>query len=728
MTAVAFALVAGGNVTLDPRPEESSALGVFLALFASAFLAAGLLFLHDTERRGAAVVSLALAGAFVVGDVLFDLLPAGEHFVIVRALVAVLVFGGSAYVLGTRRVVQLPTMVYAGFVVLIVAAFATSVIVSEFKSVSVDALLNWLTFGAAMYLAIAVLGRIRGPEALLETIVAAGGFVALKGIAEYLAVRAHEPTHRIFAGWNNPNALAGALAMVLPLALSLAVISNGPRRSFSIACGGLALTAIGLAQSKAALFVVVPTALVSFLVCALLWSCGRRTLWALTPLAAGVALFGLLFVTTPKNPAGGAPGQRIVGAGAEQAQSTEFRKLLWKGAIELVKQQPVGYGAGTYRFNSARSGLTEQTQLAHESYLQATVEGGVVALIGFVGLALMWTVRMFRGARALITERNALRAGVFAAVVACAADALFESNFYYFGAGLLLFVLVGTGLQLAADGTTPESMPSSLRGFLAVTCCAVPLAAMVWVYWLTDAKSSLDSALVRKDPQAVQSAIEKVAMFGEYDGDSWYLRGLYQAQDRAERVTDLRRAVELAPSTRNWRALAQAQTQAGKTHDALKSLERALAADKNNLRTLSLKLQIERDSGERAAAIETARRIVMIEKTPYLQVRALPELVPTEPFDARVFLASQTDDLKEKLRLLEKAVDGYARYRATTVPLVIEFGSQGLDYAGETREDAEKKMQRARDACQELMKLYGGIGDKSSLGRLSAILTTLTLD
>jgi hypothetical protein len=127
-----------------------------------------------------------------------------------------------------------------------------------------------------------------------------------------------------------------------------------------------------------------------------------------------------------------------------------------------------------------------------------------------------------------------------------------------------------------------------------------------------------------------------------------------------------------------------------------------------------LKLEFEDQSGATEAAIATANRIVAVEQTEYLKTRALAELVPTEPFEARIFLAKHEADSDMKIELLQGAIDGFLRYKAVTVPKVRLFDSGGYDFVGETRKRAEEKMSMARDAADQLIALYESAGQSEN--------------
>lgn len=734
LVAMFFAIVAGGHVSLDARPLQGSPIGILATLLAAFCVPLGVWFLMRKEGENDGVIGsvlIGLAGVIVVADAhpKFNMFQGGEMFATVRLLVALMVFGGLTHVLLKQRVVQMPGAWYGGLVVLIVTAMGTSVLVSEFKSVSLDAWSYWLIYGAAFYLTIATVGRVRGPRLLLETIVAAASFVALKGIVEFVMIREAVPTHRIFADWNNPNALAGLLVVAIPLALALSISAESvTRRVVSVLGGGVVLAALVLTQSKGGLLVA-PIGIVVFMLAALVWKSGKRSLFGLVPIAVGALIFGLIQITAPKTDTPGAPLQRLTQAGGEQAQSTDFRKLLWRGALDLFEQSPVGHGAGTYRFISAKSGLHEQTQLTHQSFLQLAVEGGALALVGIVGLGLAWTVRMFLGAKALDLERNILRAGVLGAVVACAANGFLESNLFYFGTGLLMFVLIGAGLQLASDGTSPESMPAGLRYMIVCTCCALPLGLSIWSMRAESAKLAVVNALASQDTALLAASLDALDSTNTFDDESIYLRAMLGSETEQQRIELLQSASDHGPRTKHLRALASAFQKTGDTSRALMALERALFYDPNNLRTLNLRLEIEIETDSITSALTTADRLIAVEEKSYLQVRAIPEYVPTETFQARLFLVTQTSVPSEKTKLLRKAVDGFVRYADITIPKILQMVEGGMpSFAGDTRLIAEEKMRIARAAAVELIALYRSLGDDQSAEEVEALSERLTLD
>lgn len=740
LAAVFFAIVAGGSVPMDAQPAFEPVSGILLTALAGVLVAVGLLLKSESEN---AQMRLAGIGLTVVAGliVVYDLFAGGDLPSLVRLVCSLLVLGGLAGVLVKNRILQMPSVVFSGPLVVLLASLGAALLISEFKLVGVDALQFWMLCVGAYFLTTAVVGRVNGPRMVVETAVFAGALVSIKGILEYLAIRSEEPTYRIFADWNNPNALAGILVAVFPLSVALATAYGGVRRVAALVASSLIVLGIALSQSKGGLIVLGAATLIVF-VTLLVWRARSRALLTFVPLVAGGALL-LLVQRTPATPppasqaqvqatevpsaATPPPMQRVFSSQGESAQSSTYRKLLWKGAIQAWKDQPVGYGPGTYRFYSAKSGLTEQTQLAHQTYLQLAVEGGVLAGVCFFVLAAFWAVRMFKGAGPLAHDRNMLRAGVFASVMAIGANGLVESNAYFLGIGLLLFVLIATGLQLAADGTSPESLPKSVRGAMVIVICVAPLVVSVWAFRSEAAKSSLAEAFARSDFPAIAERANSLSTVIFLDDEALYLLAMSEP-DPAKRLSLLNDAVAKGPRTKNLRALADEQARQGDVTATIDTLNKALLYDPNNLRTLAKLMQSQVTVGDALGAISTAERIVAVEDSTYLQVRAIPELVQTEPFSARLYLAEQSIDVKTKAQLLRAAVEGYERYRQITLPKIKAFSGAGLDFGSETLATAAKKLDEAKQAAIELEQIYSSLGDSAGAEFARSLANGMTVD
>jgi tetratricopeptide (TPR) repeat protein len=376
----------------------------------------------------------------------------------------------------------------------------------------------------------------------------------------------------------------------------------------------------------------------------------------------------------------------------------------------MIKANPVGYGPGTYRFESGRSGLHTQTVYTHNAFLQLAVESSPLAPLLLLLAGALWTRLAFRGWRTLPNDRRYLQASVFCSVVAVAAHSVVDSDLYYFGIGLTFFTLLGLGLLLSADAVAPEFAPRSARsvgiagGALAFLLLGYTGIAELW-------RAQARGQLAVRDAQGAAATLASLRSLAPQDGEAWY----YTAQvapTSSERLEALQRAAALAPTTRNLRALARLQSEAGQLPTAITTTRTALMRDPNNLPALTLLADLQRRSGDAVAANETLRRLVAVEQTPYFQVRSLPELVPTETYMARLTLA-QTATGATKAALLQPAVDGLTQYLQRTVPMVkrMAAGTPPMDFGGETPERAREKLAVGERAARELAATYRALGD-----------------
>jgi hypothetical protein len=119
---------------------------------------------------------------------------------------------------------------------------------------------------------------------------------------------------------------------------------------------------------------------------------------------------------------------------------------------------------------------------------------------------------------------------------------------------------------------------------------------------------------------------------------------------------------------------------------AERELNASLELDPNNLFSLMRLLEVRKKRDPESAS-EVARRLVAVEDTTYFKIRSLPELVPTETFEARLFLAEKLTG-EARSAMLRPAAEGYASFARQTVPQILTFAKAGLDgsYGGLTKE------------------------------------------
>ena len=379
----------------------------------------------------------------------------------------------------------------------------------------------------------------------------------------------------------------------------------------------------------------------------------------------------------------------------------------------MIRENPIGFGIGTYRFWSARPGLTTQTHLGHQTYLQLGVETGIVApfILGVFGL--LWLLRLGRGARSLPKANGPALAGIVATVAAIGAQSFVDSDLYSYGIGMPFFALMGLGLLLATDAVSPEFVPKPVRFAASGFSAFIALTGLFFGYTET-VRARLRGDLASADLAGAQAGSSTLASVAPFDGEALYLRARI-APEGKERLAIATAACAVAPSPRNLRFLARLQIAEGDQESAISTLNRALLTDPSNFPTLSELLDIYKHSNNEAGAQQVAERLIAIESTPYFQVRSLPEIVPVDTFRARVYLASITRELPKRVGLLDGAVKGFATYANTTAPAVrraLKDEPNGT-YAGETLQSVAEVLRDGQQAAEQLALAQRATGNKA---------------
>jgi O-antigen ligase/tetratricopeptide (TPR) repeat protein len=623
-----------------------------------------------------------------------------------RLILAVLLSGVWLWHLATNRVHSTPhrnITVCAGVLFLAVSA---SVLTSPFKASAFATYADWLVYLFAFYVSIAVAGRKRGPILLLTGLFIGGVLLAVMGIREYADVKAEDPSWRIFAGWVNPNATAAMLMMTW--FAGLAVITFQERIGRLLALVGTAMIGLALllTQSKGAL-IVVAVLTVAFILLSLLVKIERSKLALPVGAVVLTALlgFGLVASQRQAQATGAVALTRVADSSGTSEQSAGFRTLLWKGSIMLLQQNAIGSGLGAYRYESARSKLHTQTVYAHNSWLQMAVESSVLAPLALLGLGLLWLVQMFRGLHTAPDTAKVLRLSMVFAVVSIAGHSLIDSDLSYFGIGLAFFVLLGSGLSATTDAIGPDYVRDTVR----VSGAAAAFVILGFLTYLAvgeTAKNRFRAAL-SSTTENPKELVEPMLRFASYDGEAYYLAAQYtSATLNPDALSQFRLAAEKAPTTRNLRALARAQESSGNFAAAIDSLYSALRRDPNNLPALLQLLSVQDALGDKEAATRTAQRLVAVEATSYFTVRAIPELIPTETAEARVYLAKQPGQPVQEL--LQGALRILEQYRDTTVPTVAKIVRVLPDgnYGGENAQSVDRKLKLGISVLQQ-MEAYG---------------------
>jgi O-antigen ligase len=244
-------------------------------------------------------------------------------------------------------------------------------------------------------------------------------------------------SNRIFSTLVYPNALAGAILLLLPPAL--AVLLKMTSRLANVTRGVL----VGLMAYAG-------------LAC-LYWS-GSKSGWLI---ALGLGLFALLRLPLTR-PArlGVVTAVMVVGlAGFFVTYSGYFRRGAtsvsarfdyWRAALEITKNHPIlGSGPGTFSvaYKRIKAPGAEMTRLVHNNYLEQASDSGVIGFLTFAGFVFGSLAFLYRK-----LDAELIRFSVFVGVLGWTAQGFVEFGLYIpaiaWPAFLFLGWLLGNGNEI----------------------------------------------------------------------------------------------------------------------------------------------------------------------------------------------------------------------------------------------------------------------------------------
>lgn len=663
-----------------------------------------------------------------------EILGGGGLPLTARFLVGALVI--AAFGLALRnRVVQIPNLRLLALLTALLFVFGATVLITDFRSVAFREWQSWLLYASTFLATITIAGRQKNVRLLLAVIGTAVSIVALKGIGEYVQIMAQEPTYRIFADWNNPNAVASLFILGSLVLLGLAAAEEGRNRLFALLGASLTVLALILTQSKGG-YLAFGVGLVALLAFLFGFKQPKKLGFALAPVLVGVILAFALGQAAQSQSQGGQALARITDTGSTAEQSAGFRQNLWKTSLQLAQDHPAGTGIGTFRYYSAQPGLTDQTVFAHQTFLQTLAEGGILSLAVFLAFAALWFYLVVRQTQVQPDQTRALKAGVLAAVVGFGAHGMVESNLSFFGTAFLFFILLALGLQLATDATSPESMPSGVRTGVAVVLCFIPFVLLALTASGEIKKATFRTAMERGDAPLLASLAEGLKSPPYNDPEALYLASFSpeyapnpasppkDQPNQISRLSLLDRAVQGLPSPMFLRAAAAQARLLGDTDRALAYLDQIAVYHPTNLPAGLLKIEILDEARRYLEAQKAAQDLIQAESTVAFQVRAIPEIVPTQTLEARIYLAQTESDPQTLINLLQPTVDSYLDYKAQTYSKLLWMKEQmqkadpstpvedrQVAYGGERLDDAIQKLLKSQQAAIKLAEAYAQLGD-----------------
>ncbi|MBN2303021.1 MAG: O-antigen ligase family protein [Anaerolineae bacterium] len=230
---------------------------------------------------------------------------------------------------------------------------------------------------------------------LVDTLLFTGGTIAVVGLVRFVTgesvVEVEEGGRRLMSVYGSPNGVGLYLGRCLPFALAYVLLlpRGSWRWAYGAVSGAVMLLAVLLSQSRGAIMLGLPTALIGVLV----WWRGRRAVRpVLLALVATAAMIVVLSFVLP----------RLSDPGGDTAI---FRRHLWYSSVNLIRERPLT-GAGPdqflywYRSRYLLPEAWEEPNLSipHTIVLNHWVNLGilgVLALASFQGVfwSMLWRAR-----------------------------------------------------------------------------------------------------------------------------------------------------------------------------------------------------------------------------------------------------------------------------------------------------------------------------------------------
>jgi O-antigen ligase/tetratricopeptide (TPR) repeat protein len=608
------------------------------------------------------------ASEFFQSGLLGRSVPAFDH-----ALVAAFLLCGVLFASMRKSVLQIPAASITSLLFLFWLWLALSLVESRFKNDTLLELARYTTYTLTLFGSVIILGREKLSKAALIAILCGATLVALSGVYEFM-MSIRTANWRIFAGWQNPNAVAGLFAIAIPIGIGLSTVARQSERLLYVLGTSLCLVALWLTASKGGLLAAT-VGIASFILVA-----GVQrliTVKQLAPFGSALAVAAVITagMTLLSHSVGGqsTAGGRLAGSSQESQQSFGFRKQLWQDTIKMVEARPMlGFGLGSYGNEIHNFTETGGSVVAHESYLQMAAEVGIPALILFLAMGVIWLFKVLKRHPGVPEEMSILRLGVVASVIAAGADILVESNMSYFGFSVLLFGLLGIGLNLSADGVMPERAPLMSRilaiGATSVASLYVLVGYAAAHYQTSTGMYALENGLADEGIGKMQNALAIAPLWSQPYVE---LSSVYAARKEPQKaIASANKAVALEPVSKNLILLAHAYEAANQMEEAQNSYRAAIDESENTESRREYFEFLVREKRFSAAEV-AAKELIDTDTKESQTASALPWIVGTDAVNARIFLANQSekrDDGTTAIRMLEAALETLTDYENKTYP------------------------------------------------------------
>ncbi|MDO8587450.1 MAG: O-antigen ligase family protein [Armatimonadota bacterium] len=614
------------------------------------------------------------------------------------------------------------------------SAFLFLAVLSSLISVGAQASLVRLFAFAGFYLIFmggARLGKSGREWSPALAIAASGALLGLAAIAEYHLMR--DPflrlsgsEYRVFGtfsalpGFFNPGFFAGFLVIALPVTLGL--YCGSQRKWLTVAATVAWLLELAALMLTGARFgaLAFAAAVVVFVV---LLASGKhlsRPVLARLAVLAVLSVIPLVFFNAPMI-------SRVAAARA-QSHSMSFRLLTWQATARIVADHPLwGTGPGTFHLVFPKYAIAGFTRLAHNSYLQFASEVGVSALIAFV----VGTVAaLAAGLRGILSRKTRaageapaaaipIICGFAAGVAASLIRNLTDSDWYVPGIGLLFWLSLGlisaSGRRLSGTEPAAVAARTSVRALWSTVMLAllivIAMSDMAAYYAEKGARESADREAALADyRQAARLAPLSAEYRMKLARASLAVDGEPPEARIKVAIPIVQEAIRLEPTSPTGYMLLGNLRRMSLDSGAAAALSAYREAEKRDPHSPSVKIAVAdalESLGRHDEAIEVYERILEIEKGPYEQVRAIPELVdPTYAYAH--FALGQVYEAEGKttlaVREYKAVVERIDRRNRFAFAVKLE---RAADDGG--RADESRITETYKESRERLKKMTGGV-------------------
>ncbi len=458
-------------------------------------------------------------------------------------------------------------------------------------------------------------------------LVIGASLVALWGLKEYVITLQSGTftSWRTFSTFDNPNLLAGFLAVSLLLTCALGLNALRQKSWPGILLLGLTallqLAILGTTASRGGALALL-AGLVAFSF-ALSWGRPAAKRLALGCLIAIVLLSSLILVPPVK--------AKVSAAFTGRASSTIFRAYTWAGTARIVAARPLlGFGPGTFPITFAQYKLAAYTRMAHQDYLQFAAQAGLPAGLAF----LVFIVLALRASFPKTDDENPrrlLQAAVFGALVALAAHALVDYDLQVLCGFLICCALASLALGPSSGAVsgkmkTPSRivLGAGLLALLGVSYMQLVVEQELQLGLLAVAEGNNREAEVHYARAAKASFhnAEAELGLGEALVGQAVASGNESTFNRAE--GPFQKAAQYSPQNPKY-AFRQARYFLMKrdAERALEALTRTLELDPHYIKAYLVKAQVLRQLGRESEATALWQQVLALEQTAFGTIRPL---------------------------------------------------------------------------------------------------------